>query len=89
MVRYTDFLGAAPNEQISKFSVNRAFQKLHANDVYLSGLYEFGQHIKAYSPDLVYAKDDYVWYKHARTDLNVYLLRSLKDNNAFVPTVIK
>ena len=80
----------AANEVITRFSVNRNFQKLLENDKLLSDFYkrvfdelDIGEYVDPKVSGIPYEYDDIVWFQDSNKDL--WLLRCVTDDNQNSP----
>lgn len=65
MLPFSQTVAVGTNEIVSRFSMNRNFEKLLSNDVYLSALYTQtaqGLNIQEYQNQKVYDYGDTIWF---------------------------
>ena len=94
------YIDIAPNEYVTKFSLNRNFEKLLSNDNYLYDKYgitvdstmsqeEKLKNIQTYNKLKTYNTGEFVFYKIQKDDTKFYILSSAQGPNTHKPLVNK
>lgn len=96
----SSYVDIAPNEYVTKYSLNRNFEKLLSNDYYLYDKYSVDvnssmpederlKHIQSYNKMKTYNAGEFVFYKIQKDDTKFYILSSAQTANSHKPTVRK
>ena len=94
------YIDIAPNEYVTKFSLNRNFEKLLSNDNYLYDKYGIAidstmsqeeklKNIQTYNKLKTYNAGEFVFYKIQKDDTKFYILSSAQGPNTHKPLVNK
>lgn len=96
----SSYIDIAPNEYVTKYSINRNFEKLLSNDFYLYETYSTSTNpstspteklkkAQTYNKLKTYNAGDFVFYKIKKDDTKFYILSSVQGSNSHKPTVRK
>lgn len=96
----SSYIDIAPNEYVTKYSINRNFEKLLSNDFYLYEKYSTStdplmsqteklKKAQTYNKLKTYNAGDFVFYKIKKDDTKFYILSSAQGPNSHKPTVRK
>lgn len=94
----SSYIDIAPNEYVTKFSLNRNFEKLLRNDNYLYDKYGIAidstmsqeeklKNIQTYNKFKTYSAGEFVFYKIQKDDTKFYILSSAQGQNTHKPLV--
>ena len=89
----SSYIDIAPNEYVTKYSLNRNFEKLISNDIALISAISqdpnLDNDIETYNSTKTYAYGTFVFYKIHPNDTQFYILRSICEPNDHKPLVHK